>query len=269
MSVEQHDRPSALYTGSVMHQRLRPRRHRLAYRMFWLLLDVDELPTLARRLRLFSLNRFNLFSLRERNYGAGDGSGLRAHVDAQLRIAGLPDGGAIRLLTMPRILGYAFNPLNVYFCHAPGGDLCAVLYEVNNTFGERHGYLIEVDPAHRRGGEVTQHCAKQFHVSPFLELKMRYGFRLQPPDAAHEALRLAVTVADAQGVVLVAQLEAQRQPLRDAALARVFVSFPLLTLKVIAGIHWEALRLWAKGVLPHARPPAPTRPVTTVKTERT
>ena len=156
---------SALYVGTVMHQRLRPARHRLRYRMFSLLLDLDELSALARRLRWFSLNRFNVFSLHERDYGdvrsAADGAGLRACVERQLRAAGLPAGGAIRLLTMPRILGYAFNPLSVYFCDDADGALQALIYEVNNTFGERHSYLIEVDAGERDGGAIVQRCAKR------------------------------------------------------------------------------------------------------------
>lgn len=155
---------SALYAGSVMHQRLRPARHRLRYRVFSLRVDLDELPDLARRLRLFLFNRFNLFSLHERDHGAGAARGLRAHVDAQLHAAGLATGGAVRLLCMPRILGHVFNPLSVYFCHRPDGSLQAPLYEVNNTFGERHSYLIEVDPALREGTTIVQSCAKGFHV---------------------------------------------------------------------------------------------------------
>jgi DUF1365 family protein len=246
-----------------MHQRLRPLRHRLHYRVYSLLLDVDELPTLASRLRLFSLNRFNLFSLHERDYG--DGAGLRAHVDRQLLASGFATGGAIRLLTMPRILGYAFNPISVYFCHRADGALEAILYEVNNTFGERHSYLLGVHAPARAGGIVRQSCAKAFHVSPFLDLQMRYAFEVQPPSDADDALAIGITAHDGQGPVLVAHHQARRRSLTDGALARVFFSHPLLTLKVIAGIHWEALRLWLKGARVHRHTAAPTHPVTIVK----
>lgn len=248
---------SALYTGVVWHQRLRPLRHRLRYRMFSLLLDLDELPALAARLRLFSLDRFNLFSWHRRDHGAGEPEGPRAHVERQLRAAGLPAGGAIRLLAMPRILGYAFNPLAVYFCHAPTGPLQAILYEVNNTFGERHSYLIPVDPAQEQAW-VDQRCDKRMHVSPFLPLDMHYRFRVRPPG---EQLSIGVQTHDAQGAVLLARLDAQRRPLTDAALLRAFCTHPLLTLKVIAAIHWEALQLWRKGARLHPRPPAPAEPV--------
>lgn len=248
---------SALYTGMVSHQRLRPLRHRLRYRMFSLLLDLDELPALAARLRLFSLDRFNLFSVHRRDHGAGEPEGPRAHVERQLRAAGLPAGGTIRLLAMPRILGYAFNPLAVYFCHAPTGPLQAILYEVNNTFGERHSYLVPVDPA-QDGAWIDQRCDKRMHVSPFLPLDMHYRFRVRPPG---EQLSIGVQTHDAQGAVLLARLDAQRRPLTDGALLRAFCTHPLLTLKVIAAIHWEALQLWRKGARLHPRPPAPAESV--------
>ena len=257
----------ALYVGSVMHRRLRPVAHRLRYRMFSLLLDLDELPQLTRRLRLFSLDRFNLFSLHQRDHGAGYGQGLRAHVEQQLRAAGLETGGPIRLLAMPRILGYAFNPLSVYFCHRADEDLLAILYEVRNTFGERHSYLIEVEPAQRHGGTIRQTCAKGFHVSPFLGMEMRYGFSIVAPAQANGHLRIAVTASDAQGPVLAASFDAHGRALDDRSLLRMFFAMPLLTLKVVAAIHWEAVRLWAKGVPIRRRPESPpAEPVTIVKT---
>ncbi|HSC63861.1 MAG TPA: DUF1365 family protein [Caldimonas sp.] len=258
---------SALYVGSVMHQRLRPARHRLDYRMFSLLVDLDELPALARRLRLFSLGRFNLFSLHERDYGdvATAGDGLRAYVDRQLRDAGLPAAAAVRLLTMPRILGYAFNPLSVYFCHGADGAVQALIYEVNNTFGERHSYLIPVDPNERDGARIVQRCAKEFRVSPFLALDLDYVFRVEAPRPGRAALSIGVVANDRVGALVNARFDAQRRRLDDAALVRVFFSHPLLTLKVIAAIHWEALRLVVKGVRLQATPAAPARPVTLVK----
>ena len=256
----------ALYLGRVMHQRLKPARHRLQYRVFSLLVDIDSLPTLAKRLRLFSLNRFNLFSLHERDYGASDGDGLRAHVERQLHAAGLQARGAIRLLTMPRILGYAFNPLSVYYCDRPEGGLQAILYEVNNTFGQRHSYLIAVDDTQRDATHIDQHCAKRFHVSPFMALDMRYAFRIEPPAAERPGLAVGITVTDTEGPVLVARIDARRKPLTDGALMLAFFTHPLLTLKVVAAIHWEALRLWLKGAPFRRCPPAPAQPVTIVAT---
>ncbi len=263
------DAVSALYVGTVMHQRLRPARHRLRYRMFSLLVDVDELPSLAQRLRLFSLNRFNLFSLHERDYGDvashADRGGLRACVERQLGALALPAGGAIRLLTMPRILGYAFNPLSVYFCDDASGALRALVYEVNNTFGERHSYVVEVDAAERDGRRVVQGCAKEFRVSPFLAGDLRYVFRVEPPRPDRAALSVGVVAHDAAGPLLNARFDAERRRLDDGALARVFFSHPLLTLKVIVAIHWEALRLLLKGVRLQPKPAAGAASATLVE----
>lgn len=248
---------SALYIGDVTHRRLRPRQHRLRYSVFYLLLDLDEVDALAGRLRLFSHNRFNLFSFFDRDYGDGSAASPRKKVEKHLRAAGIKTGGPIRLLTMPRILGYAFNPLNVYFCHGLDGSLCAIFYEVSNTFGQRHSYLIPV-PAGTTA-PIRQESRKSFYVSPFITADMAYSFVVTPPG---ERVAICVTGHDEQGPLIVARLAARRRGLTDAALARLFVTYPLLTLKVIVGIHWEALRLWLKGIRLLDRPPPPERPVT-------
>ncbi len=175
----------------VMHQRLRPRRHRLRYRIFSLLLDLDELDGLAARLWLFSHNRFNLFSFADRDHGNGSTEPLRAQIEHQLTAAGIaPDGGPIRLLTMPRVLGYVFNPLSVYFCYRRAGALAAIVYEVNNTFGERHNYLVPVSG--ESTGMIYQECVKQLFVSPFLDTEMNYSFRVRFRRKAVWALRSQV-----------------------------------------------------------------------------
>ncbi|HLL18615.1 MAG TPA: DUF1365 domain-containing protein, partial [Rubrivivax sp.] len=178
-------------------------------------------------------------------------------------------GGAVCLLTMQRILGYAFNPLNVYFCYTPQGELNVVLYEVNNTFGERHSYLIEVQGAGRHGGLIEQSCAKRLHVSPFLALDMDYRFRLTAPVVEGRPLSIGVAAHDAQGPVLVARFDAERRPLSDAALAATLLSHPLLTLKVVWAIHWEALRLLIKGLRFFPKPAPPLRPTSVIRTEDT
>ncbi len=249
---------SALYAGTVMHHRRRPRAHRLQYRLFSLLLDLDEIDALAARLRLFSRGRFNLFSFHDRDHGDGSDRPLRAQAEALLAEAGLPHGGPVRILTMPRIAGFAFNPLSVWFCHGPDQRLSAILYEVNNTFGERHSYLLPVPPG--QADDVQQNVAKRFHVSPFLPMAMHYAFRVIPPGPA---LSIAITASDDQGPVLFALHRARRIALGDAALLRAFATHPLLTVKVVAGIGWEALRLWLKRVPVHHHPgTAPARAVT-------
>lgn len=259
--------PSGLYVGRVMHRRLKPRRHGLAYRVFSVLFDLDELSSLDARLRWFSVGRSNLFSFRPQDHGDGsatDAAGLRAQLESRLREAGLPTGGAIRLLAMPRLLGYAFNPLSVWFCHAPGdGPLQAIVYEVNNTFGERHSYLIEVDAAQRDAAMIEQRCDKRMFVSPFLGMDLQYRFRIEPP---RQQLSIGVSVHEPDGrAVLNARLDAQHRPLTDGALLRVFFTHPLLTLKVVGGIHWEALRLWWKGVPLQQRPAASRHTLTVVR----
>lgn len=248
---------SALYVGRVTHRRLSPRRHSLSYRAYWMLLDLGELDSVAGRLKLFSHNRFNLFGFYDADHASGSGP-LRPQIESHLRDAGIDiAGGTIRLLTMPRLLGYVFNPLSIYFCHRRDGTLAALLYEVSNTFGERHSYLIAVPAS--ENGPIRQRCHKVLYVSPFLGMDLRYDFHVVPP-----ARQTSVTVraADANGDVVVATLNGVRAPLSDAQLLRVFATHPLLTAKVTLGIHWEALRLWLKGIRLQPRPAAPEAPVT-------
>jgi len=263
------DDACALYDGAVMHQRLRPLRHRLRYRLFCLLLDLDELPRLATRLRFFSLNRFNLLSLYERDHGAPPGTPLRAHVDAFLAQSGIEAGGPVRLLAMPRILGFAFNPLSIYFCEHASGGLAAIVYEVRNTFGERHRYLFEVPPQQADGTVLRHACAKRMHVSPFMDMAMRYDFELAPPAPGREGLDVAISTCDAQGAVLLARLHARRRELDDRSLLRALLSHPALGLKVLGAIHWEALRLLLKGAPFFRHPGRPSEPVTVTRLNET
>jgi hypothetical protein len=241
-----------------MHRRLRPRRHRLRYRVFWLLLDLDEIDSLAGTLRLFSRNRFNALSFYDRDHGDGSGEPLRDQIEQHLAAAGLDlHGGAIRLLAMPRIFGYGFNPLSIYFCYGRDGICEAIVYEVHNTFGERHSYLIAVD--NPSAAVIEQHCDKVFHVSPFLGMDMTYRFRVDKPG---ERVAVAVSTADRTGPLLFAALDGERRAVTDAALLRVLVTHPLLTLKVIGAIHWHALRMLLKGMRLQPRPSPPAAPVT-------
>ena len=253
---------SGLFAGVVTHRRLRPKKHRLRYRIFCLLLNLDDIPVLCARSRLLSHNRFNIFSFHDRDFGDGSGTSLRAWAEAQLALGGIDlEGGTIRLLAMPRVLGYGFNPISVWFCHHRDGGLRALLHEVHNTFGERHVYLIPT-AEDQTESDIRQSCAKTFHVSPFMAMKMRYEFRIHAPD---ERMSLAIRGDDADGPMIVAAFAARRQDLTDWTLARAFFMTPLLTLKVIAGIHWEALRLFAKGLRIHRHPAPPERLVDIVK----
>ncbi|MEQ8282940.1 MAG: DUF1365 family protein [Parvibaculum sp.] len=251
---------SRLYTGAVFHRRLRPRVHALSYRVFYMLLDLDEVPALARASRFFAHNRFSLFSFHDSDHGDGSGRPLRGWVEAQLARAGIETGGGrIEALSFPRVLGHVFNPLTVYFCHRADGALAAMLYEVNNTFGERHSYLVPVEAPH--AGTVSQTCDKAFYVSPFLPVAGRYHFKVLRPGAR---LTLTIRESDGEGALLTASFAGTARAFTDGQLALAFLRHPLLTLKVVVGIHWEALRLWLKGIRPAARPAAPSSPVTIV-----
>lgn len=257
---------SALYRGGVTHRRLRPRDHRLNYRVFWLLLDLAEIDGLDRRLRLFSRNRFNLLSFHDRDHGDGSGAALRPQVEAWLERAGVAlEGGPIRLLTMPRVLGYVFNPISLYYCHRADGRLAAVVYEVTSTFGVRHAYVIPVPVEDQAAGLIRQGAAKALYVSPFMGMEMDYEFRGHVPG---ERLDLTIDGVDSGGVLITAAMSGERHDLTDADLLSAAFALPFLTLKVVAAIHWEALKLWLKRV-PLTRQPSPAwEPATIQKQAR-
>ena len=247
---------SSLYVGEVMHRRLRPVGHRFVYRVVSILVDIDELPALDRRLRLFAHNRRGLFSLRDRDHGPRDGSPLRPWVEAACARFGVDmAGGRIFLHCFPRVLGLGFDPLSVYWCYGPGGELRAILYEVKNTFGDQHGYLVPIDTPPEAGGFLRHACDKIFHVSPFIGMQARYAFRINEPV---EKLSIAINETGPQGGILVATHRGTRRALDDRGLLRAFLAFPFLPLKVLGGIHWEALKLWLKGVQFHSRPEPPS-----------
>ena len=249
-------RQGALYIGRVMHVRLNPIFHRFKYRVFSIWLDIDRIAETARGLKLFSYNRFGLVSFFDRDHGARDGAPLRNWVENALQSSGIsPPGGAIRLFCLPRILGHVFNPLSIYFCYDRAERLSAMIYEVRNTFGEIHAYVAEAVAG--ENGEIAQSAAKSFYVSPLLGMDARYDFSLRAPGR-----KFAVTIREsgAEGPLLVASHWAKRVPLSDRQLLKAFLTHPLLTLKVVGAIHFEALRLFLKGARynayrPHSGPP--------------
>jgi uncharacterized protein len=234
---------SAIYRGAVIHERIRPKSHRLHYRVFTLLLDLDELPALDTELWPFTYNRRGLVSFHDRDHGPTTGEPLRPWIEARMHAAGVdPDGGPIRLLCYPRICGYVFNPISVYFCYRRDRKLAAILYEVCNTYGDRHTYVFPVLDPDRT---VIRHgCAKSLFVSPFIGMAADYRFRVAPPS---DDVAILVRLSDADGPMLTASFTGARETLTGAALTRALAKFPFLTLKVIGAIHWEGLKMWIKG----------------------
>ena len=249
---------SGLYAGTVVHRRLRPRRHRLSYRLVWMLFELDDMP---QGLRFFSHNGANLLGFRDRDHLDGSATPLRQQIEQMMTDANLlPDGGPIRVLCMPRVLGSVFNPISVWFCHRRDETLAAMLYEVNNTFGERHCYLIPVtDPA---APIIRQSCDKAFYVSPFMRMEMTYDFRVTLPGAVATVL---LDGSDAEGKTIVTSFRGQRRDLTDATLLGVVLRHGVLALKVLGAIHWEAAKLWLKGLRIQARPAPPEALVTIVQ----
>jgi uncharacterized protein len=250
---------SCLYECQVMHQRLTPKRYALRHALVMFYLDLDELDALSGRLRLFSRNRRNLYSFRDADHmpGCGTaGAALRVRLGEYLASRGvrLPAASRVRLLTLPRIAGYVFNPISVYFCFDADSQapLCAIA-EVGNTFGEQKLFLLPA-PASDAPGMCRLRVPKHYYVSPFSSLTLQFDFRLRAP---REALELRVDDYDGERRVLRSALRGSRRPLNDARLAWYALKYPLLTLKVIGLIHWHALRLWLRGVPWHRKSDSP------------
>ncbi len=231
-----------LYLGDVMHMRLQPFAHQFRYRVFTALLDIDRLEACAARLRLFSVDRFNLFAFHRRDHGPRDGSALRPWVEARLAEAGLPKPGRVMLLSIPRLLGHAFNPLSAFFCYDAQDRLRSVIYEVKNTFGDQHPYALAATPD--ADGAVRHDQPKEFFVSPFIGMDQTYRFTIRPPG---EKLAIRIKQHDANGDYLIATQSGQAVALDDAALLRIAARAPWATFKIMGAIHWQALRLWLKG----------------------
>lgn len=249
---------ASLYVGEVMHARLKPVGHRFQYRVMSLLIDLDRLDEADRMSPLFGVNRRALYSFHEADHGPRDASSLRAYAQASAAAKGVDlTGGRVLLLTYPRMAGYTFNPLSVYFCYDASGALAVVIYEVRNTFGDIHPYVLPVHAGELGPAGLRQEQDKLFYVSPFIEMAMRYHFRIVPPG---EIVRLRILETDVDGPVLAATFAGTHRVLSTASLLQAFLALPLMTLKVIAAIHWEALRLWIKGAKLVPRPASPSPP---------
>jgi DUF1365 family protein len=247
---------AALYFGEVMHARLKPMGHRFNYRVMSLLIDLDRLDDADRLSPLFAVNRSALYSFHESDHGPRDGSSLRACAQARAAEQGIDlSGGRVLLLCYPRLLGYTFNPLSLYFCYRADGSLALLIYEVRNTFGEMHPYVLPVRAGDVSAAGVRQQQDKLFYVSPFVGMAMRYRFRIAPPG---DEVKLRILETDREGPLLAATFIGRHRALTTPALLRAFVALPLMTVKIIAAIHWQALRLWLKGARLVPRPDAAT-----------
>ena len=246
----------ALHAGRVVHVRHTPFVHRFAYTLWMLSVDLAEMDQL--RSRLFRHNRAGVVSLWDRDHGPRDGSPLQPWVAARLRAAGLERFAArIRFMAIPRVLGYAFNPIAFYFCHDEEGVLGAVLHQVKNTFGDQTSYLL---PIHWDGVLRDGEVRKRMHVSPFFDLEGGYRFALDVPDfgAPDGMFNVAIRYGapgDGPAARMTATMRLATRAFSDGALARLLLAMPLMPVKVFAAIHWQALKLWLKGARFHSAPP--------------
>ena len=252
--TEQHSFDSAIYEGTVFHRRAAPKAHGFRYGVYSLLIDLDELPALSQQINGFSHNRWNLFSFNDRDHGNRDGTCLKEWCAQTLKDHGIELTSAkYRVLCFPRVLGYTFDPISVWFCY-DGGTLAALIYEVHNTFGTDHSYVVDV---RNQTSDILQHDRqKHLHVSPFFSTEGGYDFRIRPIDDQYH-LNIRYYHHDGE-LRMVANHRAQRLPLTAKNLTRLFWRKPLVTAKVLMGIHWEALHLFTRKRARYHHPgPAP------------
>lgn len=248
---EPPDGAASIYSGQVMHHRMKPAEHRFSYSVFSLLLDLDQLGKARKLSRFFSVNRFNLLSFHEKDHGKRGGSDLRRHIDTLLGKKSVKRPSRVLLLAYPRLLGYGFNPLSVYYAYDDNDQLTAIVYEVRNTFGGLHTYVLPIETGQMSNAGVRQSQSKEFYVSPFISMEQHYHFRMLPPG---DAVRVRILETDAKGPLLSATFSGSGTPLTSRAIFRECVRVPFLSAKVILAIHWEAFKIWLKRVPFHPRP---------------
>ena len=234
---------SSIYNGAVIHKRFKPKKHFFKYNVFSLLIDLSELEDLDKRVKFFSFNRFNLVSFYEKDHGHRDGSSLVEWIKKNLNENDINSKDIrIKLLCYPRIFGYVFNPLSVFFIYDSSEKLISILYEVKNTFGEQHTYIFKV----KDDANLFQHnCSKKFHVSPFIEMNCNYFFRILKPG---EKISVIIDQYQTDEKILYASQDGKRVDFTSKELLKSYLKHPLMTFKIISAIHYEAFKLWTKGI---------------------
>ena len=233
---------SCIYNGEVTHTRFKPVRHFLKYKTFSLLIDLDEINLLDKSIGIFSHNKFNIFSFYDKDHGDRDGGNLKDWVISNLKKFQIKENITnIKLLCYPRILGYVFNPLSIFYCYEKE-KLVAIFYEVKNTFNEQHTYIFKI----KNNEEIIQKCRKKFYVSPFMDMETFYNFKLLNPK---DKLSVFIKQTDADGTILTATQTGDKKEFSFKQLAINFIKYPLMTIKIISSIHYEALLLWKKGAI--------------------
>ena len=234
---------SAIYNGHVIHKRFKPKVHYFKYKVFSLLIDLSELEILDKKVKLFSFNKFNLISFHEKDHGDRDGSSLTSWVKQNLKKNDIQtEDIKIKILCYPRIFGFVFNPLSVFYVYNLQSQLISILYEVKNTFGEQHTYIFNVS---KDVNLIQNNCSKKFHVSPFIEMDCNYFFRILNPE---QKLSVVIDQYDQEGKILFASQDGERSDLTTKNLMNSYLKHPLMTFKIISAIHFEAFKLWSKGI---------------------
>jgi len=234
---------SCIYSGFVTHRRFKPKRNFFSYKTFSLLIDLNEIESLERKIKFFSYNKFNILSFYNLDHGPRDGSCLVTWTKKILAESKIDIGsGTIKLLCFPRFFGYVFNPLSIFYCYDENLQLKAILYEVKNTFNEQHTYVFPASPS---SNLILHRCDKKFYVSPFIEMKTFYNFRLLKPG---KTINVFIKQSDIDGTLLIACQVGQKLELNSKSLFAQFLKHPLMSFKVILAIHFEAFKLWAKGI---------------------
>jgi len=233
---------SCIYNGEVTHTRFKPVRHFLKYKTFSLLIDLDEINLLDKSIGIFSYNKFNIFSFYDKDHGDRDGGNLKDWVISNLKKFQINENITnIKILCYPRILGYVFNPLSIFYCYEKD-KLVAIFYEVKNTFNEQHTYIFKI----KNNEEIIQKCRKKFYVSPFMDMETYYNFKLLNPN---DKLSVFIKQTDSDGTILTATQTGDKKEFSFKQLAINFFKYPLMTIKIIGSIHYEAFLLWKKGAI--------------------